>query len=71
MIKPGAEVKRFKLDNVRVRRVEGVADAVQTFSDLKIVARSLHSSGLVQVDEKYRMFGMHQLLQHAVGNELG
>lgn len=71
MIKPGAEVKRFKLDNVRVRRVEGVADAVQTFSDLEIVARSLHSSGLVQVDEKYRMFGMHQLLQHAVGNELG
>ena len=40
-VKPGAEVKRFKAGNVRVRRVDGVADAVQEVEGLKKVAAAL------------------------------
>jgi hypothetical protein len=46
---------------VRVRRIDGVADAV--VEGLKKVAGALRCCGLVQVDEKNRVFGMHQLLQ--------
>jgi hypothetical protein len=64
-------VKRFKAGNLRVRRVEGLAAALQEVEGLKNVAGALRSSGLVQVDEANRVFGMHQLLQQAVGKELG
>jgi hypothetical protein len=64
-------VKRFKACHVRARRVDGVADAVQEVEGLKRVASVLRSSGLVQVDEGRRTFGTHQLLQQAVGSELG
>jgi tetratricopeptide (TPR) repeat protein len=70
-LKPEAEVKRFKAGNVRVRGADGVAAAVQEVEGLKRVAAVLRSSGLVQVDEEQRTFGMHQLLQQAVGRELG
>jgi tetratricopeptide (TPR) repeat protein len=70
-LKPGAEVKRFKAGNVRMRSVDGVAAAVLEVEGLKRVAAALRSSGLVQVDEQRRTFGMHQLLQQAVGRELG
>jgi len=69
-LKPGAEVKRFKAGNVRVVRAHGVAAAVQEVEGLKRVAGALWCSGLVQVDEGQRTFGMHQLLQQAVGREL-
>ena len=64
-------MKRFKAGNVRVVRAHGVAAAVQEVEGLKRVARALRCSGLVQVDEGQRTFGMHQLLQQAVGRELG
>jgi hypothetical protein len=48
-----------------------VAGAVQEVEGLKRVAAVLRGSGLVQVDEGRRTFGMHQLLQQAVGRELG
>ena len=64
-------MKRYKAGNVRVRGVEGVAPCVQEVEGLKRVAAVLRCSGLVQVDEGQRMFGMHQLLQQAVGRELG
>ncbi len=64
-------MKRFKACHVRARRVEGVADGVQELEGLKRVAAVLRSSGLVQVDEGKRTFGMHQLLQQAVGRQLG
>ena len=70
-MKPLAEVKRFKAGNVRVRGVEGVAPAVVEAEGLKRVAAVLRRSGLVQVEEGQRVFGMHQLLQQAVGRELG
>ena len=70
-LKPGAEVKRFKADNVRVLRAHGIAVTVQEVEGLKRVAGALRCSGLVQVDEGQRTFGMHQLLQQAVGSELG
>jgi tetratricopeptide (TPR) repeat protein len=70
-VKPGAEVKRFKAGNVCVRGVEGVAPAVVEAEGLKRVAAVLRRSGLVQVDEGRRMFGLHQLLQQAVGIQLG
>ena len=69
--KPGAEVKRFKACNVRVRGVEGMSVLLQEVEGLKKVAAVLRSTGLVQVDEVHRTFGMHQLLQKAVGEELG
>ena len=64
-------MKRFKACHVRARRVDGVAGAVQEVEGLKRVAAVLRGSGLVQVDEGKRTFGMHQLLQQAVGRELG
>jgi hypothetical protein len=64
-------VKRFKACHVRERRVDGVAGAVQEVEGLKRVAAVLRGSGLVQVDEGGRTSGMHQLLQQAVGRELG
>ncbi len=64
-------MKRFKAGNVRVRGVEDVAAAVLEAEGLKRVAAALRRSGLVQVDEGQRMFGMHRLLQLAVGRELG
>ena len=64
-------MKRFKACHVRARRVEGVADGVQEVEGVKRVAAVLRSSGLVQVDEGKRTFGMHQLLQQAVGRQLG
>ena len=64
-------MKRFKAGNVRVRGVEGVAPAVVEAQGLKRVAAALGRSGLVQVEEGQRVFGMHQLLQQAVGRELG
>ena len=63
-------MKRFKACHVRARRVDGVAGAVQEVEWLKRVAAVLRGSGLVQVDEGGRTFGMHQLLQQAVGREL-
>ena len=70
-MKPLAEVKRFKAGNVRVRGVEGVAPAVVEAEGLRRLAAVLRRSGLVQVEEGQRVFGMHQLLQQAVGRELG
>ena len=64
-------MKRFKAGNVRVVRAHGVAAAVQDVEGLKRVAGALRCTGLVQVDEGQRTFGMHQLLQQAVGSELG
>jgi hypothetical protein len=64
-------VKRFKAGNVRVLRAHGVAAAVQEVERLKRAAGALLCSGLVQVDEGQRTFRMHQLLQKAVGKELG
>jgi tetratricopeptide (TPR) repeat protein len=64
-------VKRFEACHVRARRVEGVADGVQEVEGMKRVAAVLRGSGLVQVDEGNRTFGMHQLLQQAVGMQLG
>jgi tetratricopeptide (TPR) repeat protein len=73
-VKPGAEVQRFKAGDVRVlpaERVSKRALALLEVEGLKTVAGILRSSGLVQVDEEKRTFGMHQLLQQAVGTELG
>jgi tetratricopeptide (TPR) repeat protein len=70
-LKPGAEVKRFKAGNMRVLGAHGVAAAVQEVEGLKRLAGVLRCSGLVQVDEGKRTFCMHQLLQQAVGRELG
>ena len=56
-------MKRFKAGNVRVVRAHGVAAAVQEVEGMKRVAGALRCSGLVQVDEGQRTFGMHQLLQ--------
>jgi hypothetical protein len=64
-------VKRFKAYQVQVRQVDGVANAVQEVEGLKRVAAVLRGSGLVQVDEVRRTFGMHKLLQQAVGIVLG
>ena len=64
-------MKRFKACHVRAQRVDGVAGAVQEVEGLKRVAAVLRGSGLVQVDEGSRTFSMHQLLQQAVGRELG
>ncbi len=65
------ELKRFKACDVCIRPAEGVALTFQTVQGLKAVAEILRSIGLVQVDEVKRKFGMHQLLQQAVGMELG
>ncbi len=64
-------MKRFKACNVRMRRVDGIADAVQQVKGLKRIAAVLRTSGLVHVDQDKRTFDMHQLLQQAVGKELG
>ena len=50
-LKPGAEVKRFKASDVRVKEVEGIVHAVQDIKGLKAAARVLQSSGLVQCVE--------------------
>ncbi len=71
MMRPGAELKRFQASNVRSRGVEGLVNAVQEVDGLKRIAESLQSSGLVQVDKMNRTFCMHQLMQQAVGSELG
>ncbi len=70
-VKPDAAVKRFKAASVRVRHIEELADELQEVDGLKSVAKLLNSCGLLVIDEKNRMFGMHKLLQQAVGMELG
>jgi hypothetical protein len=62
---------RFNAREVRLQRVEGLSVDIQEFHTLRKIARVLHSSGLVHVDEEGRLFNMHQLLQQAVGRELG
>jgi tetratricopeptide (TPR) repeat protein len=69
-LKPGAEIKKFDERNVHVLPVEGLAPELQDVNLLTKVAEILWTSGLVQVDVKKRTFGMHQLLQMAVGEEL-
>ncbi len=63
-----ADVMRFRGEDVKRARPEdvlaGVTDA------LGDVAAAVGSSGLVEVDEAGRLFGMHQLLQKAVRAEL-
>jgi hypothetical protein len=65
--RPGADVMRFRGEDVKRARPEdvlaGVTDA------LGDVAAAVGSSGLVEVDEAGRLFGMH-LLQKAVRAEL-
>jgi hypothetical protein len=68
--KPGAEVLRFSAEDVRVLPADFVAPALQDIERLQKIAEVLRSSGLVQVNEGNRTFGMHQLLQQAVGREL-
>jgi tetratricopeptide (TPR) repeat protein len=68
-LRPGAEVMRFKQEDVKGARAEGVLAGVT--DALGGVAAALGSSGLVEVEEGSRLFGMHQLLQQAVRAELG
>ena len=67
--RPGAEVMRFKREDVKGARAEGVLAGVT--DALGDVAAALESSGLVEVDEAGRLFSMHQLLQEAVRAEVG
>jgi hypothetical protein len=67
--RPGAEVLRFRREDVEVVRAEGVL--VELTVSFCAVAAALGSSGLVEVDEATRTLGMHQLLQQAVRAELG
>jgi len=67
--RPGAEVLRFRREDVECARPEGVLADVT--DGLSVVAAAVGSSGLVDVDEVGRTFGMHQLLQQAVRAELG
>ncbi len=67
--RPGAEVVRFKREDVRRMRAEGVlADVTDA---LGAVGAAVGGSGLVDVNDSQRLFGMHQLLQQAVRTELG
>jgi tetratricopeptide (TPR) repeat protein len=68
-LRPGAEVMRFKQEDVKGTRAEGVLVGVT--DALGEVAVVLGSSGLVEVEEGSGLFGMHQLLQKAVRAELG
>jgi tetratricopeptide (TPR) repeat protein len=68
-LRPGAEVMRFKQEDVKGARAEGVLEDVT--DALGDVAAALGSSGLVEVEEGSRLFGMHQLLQQAVRAVLG
>ncbi len=68
-LRPGADVMRFKQEDVKGARDEGVLAGVT--DALEGVAAVVGSSGLVEVDEAGRLFGMHQLLQQAVRAELG
>jgi hypothetical protein len=70
-MKPGAEVKRFQIGDVRVLPAEGLVFELQKEGQLREVAQILESTGLVLVDETNRTFGMHQLIQLAVGEVLG
>ena len=67
--RPGAVVMRFKEEDVKIARAEGVLAGVT--DALRDVAAAVESSGLVEVDEAGRLFGMHQLLQKAVRTEVG
>jgi serine/threonine protein kinase len=70
-LKPGAESRRFKACNVHVIPADYISAELQRAEDLEMVANFLQSSGLVQVDKNNRVFRVHQLLQQAVGFELG
>jgi tetratricopeptide (TPR) repeat protein len=67
--RPGAEVLRFRREDVEGVRAEGVVADVK--DSLCEVAAAVGSSGLVEVDKTTRTLGMHQLLQQAVRAELG
>jgi tetratricopeptide (TPR) repeat protein len=67
--RPGAEVVRIKEKDVKAVRAEGVLAGVM--DALGDVAAAAGGSGLAEVDEAGRLFGMHQLLQNAVRAELG
>ena len=67
--RPGADVMRFRGEDVKGARAEGVLAGVT--DALGDVAAAVGSSGLVEVDEAGRLFGMHQLLQKAVRAEVG
>jgi tetratricopeptide (TPR) repeat protein len=69
MLRPGAEVMRLRGEDVKAARAEGVLAGVT--DALGGVATAVGSSGLVEVEEDRRVFGMHQLLQQAVRAELG
>jgi hypothetical protein len=60
---------RFRGEDVKGARAEGVLAGVT--DALGDVAAAVGSSGLVEVDEAGRLFGMHQLLQKAVRAEVG
>ena len=67
--RPRAEVLRIKEEDVKAVRAEGVLAGVT--DALGDVAAAVGGSGLVEVDEAGRLFGMHQLLQKAVRAEVG
>ena len=67
--RPGAAVMRLKEEDVKRARAEGVLAGVT--DALGDVAAAAGGSGLVEVDEAGRLFGMHQLLQKAVRAEVG
>jgi len=67
--RPGAEVLRFRREDVDRVQPDGVLQDVT--NALGMVASALGSSGLIIVNEASRSFGMHQLLQLAVRAELG
>lgn len=69
-LKPGAEVHRFNASDLRICSDDCLAAALQNVAGLKKVAGEIMSCGLVHVDENNRAFGMHQLVQRAVGTEL-
>ena len=62
--RPGRQRRSRRAANSR--RLCGPYDVYNNY--LKRVATVMRGSGLVQVDEGRRTFGMHQLLQQAVGN---
>jgi hypothetical protein len=71
-MRPGIELMQFKASDLRMRQVEGLAVTIQEIEGLKEIAAVLKRSGLgLQVDDTNRTFGMHQLLQRAVGFEMG
>jgi hypothetical protein len=70
-LRPGANFKSVSANSLRVHGAAGVHSDLQDVAQLRFVANALMKSGLVQVDGVKRTFGMHQLLQKAVGKQLG